>query len=284
MNFSERYGYKPARELIQLESMDEPLRNGLWSILKLYCWDHVRYSSGMYGGYYISNDSNQELFVLSTRLWLNYFKYPLDNLDHDWEKVHKQLREYFFRCEWNEAYDFIEFVANNYNRYGFKDSFISVCNNLLEKEMSAYRFVGSLLTRITEKEEMQEIDQVIEASADPVATHIKRSLELLSDRNSPDYRNSIKEAISAVESLVSIVLGEKGTLGQLIKKLESEMAFHTALKSAFSNLYGYTSDEGGIRHALMENKKGNDFHDAKFMLVVCSAFINYVGGKMQDKR
>lgn len=283
MSFSERYGYKPARELIQIESMDEPLRNGLWSILKLYCWDNARHSSGIYGGYYISKDSNQELFVLSTKFWLNYFKYPLDNLDHDWKKVLKQLREYFFHCEWHEVYDFIEFVANNYNRYTFKDSFIAACNNLLEKEMSAYRFVGCVLTRITEKEEILEIDQAIETSAGPVSTHIKRSLALLSDRNSPDYRNSIKESISAVESLVSIVLGEKGTLGQLIKKLEPEIALHAALKSAFSNLYGYTSDEGGIRHALMENEEGNDFHDAKFMLVVCSAFINYVDGKMQVK-
>lgn len=276
MNFSERYGYKPTREIIQIESMDEPLRNGLWSLLKLHCWDQARYSSGMYGGYYISKDSNQELYALSTKLWFNYFKTPLDDLDHDWKKVLRQLREYFFGCEWHEVYDFVEFVANNYRRYGFKDSFISACNGLLEKEMSAYRFVSGLLSRITEKEEIQEIDRALEASSGPVATHLRRSLELLSDRNSPDYRNSIKEAISAVESVVSIVLGEKGTLGQLLKRLESEMALHAALKSAFSNLYGYTSDEGGIRHALMENET-NDFHDAKFMLVVCSAFINSSG-------
>ena len=30
-------------------------------------------------------------------------------------------------------------------------------------------------------------------------------------------------------------------------------------------------------------KNNNDHHDAKFMLVVCSAFINYVEGKSEDK-
>jgi len=40
-------------------------------------------------------------------------------------------------------------------------------------------------------------------------------------------------------------------------------------------IYGYTSDEGGIRHAMLEEKI-IDFEDAKFMLVSCSAFINYL--------
>ncbi len=49
MSFSERYGFKPIREIIQIESIDEPLRNGLWSLLKLHVWDHVHYTSGVYG-------------------------------------------------------------------------------------------------------------------------------------------------------------------------------------------------------------------------------------------
>lgn len=282
MSFSERYRYKPVREIIQIETMDEPLRNGLWSLLKVFCWDNAIHSSGIYGGYYISESSNKELYHLCTKLWFNYFKHPLDSLDHDWTKVLKQLREYFFNCQWYEVYDFIEFVGNNYQRYKFQESFFQACNNLFEKEMSAYRFIKGVITRITEKEEMQAIEQALESSTGPVATHIRRSLELMSDRNSPDYRNSIKEAISAVESLVAQVLRvEGGTLGQLIKKLESEIDLHPALKDAFSKLYGYTSDQGGIRHALME-KEGNDFHDAKFMLVVCSAFINFVEGKVQE--
>jgi hypothetical protein len=105
-------------------------------------------------------------------------------------------------------------------------------------------------------------------------------LELLSDRTTPDYRNSIKESISAVESLVARTLkAEKGTLGQLIKRLEDEIGLHPALKTAFNSLYGYTSDESGIRHALTEGDKV-DFHDAKFMLVVCAAFVNFVKGKV----
>ncbi len=279
MTFSERYGYKPVREIIQIESIDEPLRNGIWSLLKLYCWDHTR--AGMYGDYSISKDTNKEHFVLATRLWLSYFKYPLDNLDRNWREVLKQIRDYFFSCEWYEVYDFIEFVASNYEGYQFQETFRKACNSLLEQETSAYRFIDGVITRITELKEIEEIESALETSDISVATHLRRSLELLSDRNSPDYRNSIKEAISSVESLVANVLGEKGgTLGKLLIKLESELGLHPALKKAFSSLYGYTSDEGGIRHALMEADK-NDFNDAKFMMVVCSGFINFVNGKIK---
>jgi hypothetical protein len=44
------------------------------------------------------------------------------------------------------------------------------------------------------------------------------------------------------------------------------------------NLYGYTSDESGIRHAILESKDIG-FAEAKFMLVTCSAFVNFAVDK-----
>ena len=41
-------------------------------------------------------------------------------------------------------------------------------------------------------------------------------------------------------------------------------------------LYGYTSDESGIRHAGRIDGKGTTFAEAKFMLIACSAFVNYL--------
>ena len=58
-------------------------------------------------------------------------------------------------------------------------------------------------------------------------------------------------------------------------KNQKKIDMHPALKTAFNKLYGYTNDEQGIRHSLLE-KDTVDFEDAKFMLVSCSAFINYL--------
>ena len=79
---------------------------------------------------------------------------------------------------------------------------------------------------------------------------------------------------------VTAVLGQKGTLGQLVKKLESDIGLHPASGKAFGHLYGYTSDEDGIRHSILESATV-DFEDAKFFLVVCSAFANFVSFKVK---
>ncbi len=63
-----------------------------------------------------------------------------------------------------------------------------------------------------------------------------------------------------------------------MKEIETKISLHPALKDAFSSLYGYTSDAEGIRHALLD-EPNLSFEDAKFMLVSCSAFINYLISK-----
>jgi hypothetical protein len=39
MKFSQRFGYTPIKNAVQIESIDEELRNMLWSVTKLYYWD-----------------------------------------------------------------------------------------------------------------------------------------------------------------------------------------------------------------------------------------------------
>ena len=275
LNFSQRYDYEPVRDVIQLESMDAPLRNGLWSLLKIFVWDKSlpRYS--------LSDGRNRAINTLCVSLCLNYFKQPLDELSSSWNEVLKQLRAHFFNGSWHTAYNFIEFVANHYSDHRFTEKFTGACNLILEKEMSGYRFVNGLVTPITDTQELAAIDEAIETTPGPVGQHLRHALELLSDRTDPDYRNSIKESISAVESLVvkTASADNNSTFGQLLNRLENERGLHPALKAAFGSLYGYTSDESGVRHALTEDGRTVDFHEAKFMLVVCSAFVNFVNGK-----
>jgi hypothetical protein len=91
---------------------------------------------------------------------------------------------------------------------------------------------------------------------------------------------SIKESISAVESAAKSVTGlKKATLDEALKELREKAGLHPALEKAFRSLYGYTSEADGIRHALMEEANVR-FEDAKFMLVSCSAFVNYLISKL----
>jgi len=148
----------------------------------------------------------------------------------------------------------------------------------LERENSGYRFVDGKIIEISSSDEVDEIESAIARSTPyyGVKQHLSSAIKLLSDKEKPDYRNSIKESISAVESLCKTVCKvEKATLGSALKIMEKKGVLHPALKTAFSSLYGYTNDADGIRHALMKESNLSSA-DARFMLISCSAFINYV--------
>jgi hypothetical protein len=275
--FSDRYGYTSVRDVMQLEYIDDQLKNGLWSAF--YGTIAVRGESDTHINY--SSEYSRLLIALCRR----FYKLPIDVLSQfdgygGYGDSLAFIRDGFFKMSWFDVYNFLEFVAQNVNDAPLKSQFIESCNEVLQQEMAGYRFVADEITQITSDEEIAEIEQAVnEANTNAVSSHLRRALELLSDRTNPDYRNSIKESISSVEALCTNLTGE-ATLGQALKRLDANGAIktHPALNGAFQKLYGYTSDAGGIRHALLE-EDSLDFEDAKFMLVSCSAFVNYLQAK-----
>jgi hypothetical protein len=274
MLFSQRKGLEPVKSFIQIDSMDQDLRNGLWNALKVFYWDRVKTRQIPDSG---------DMRILFRRIWMSYFKQPFDTLDNDYRVTYEKIRNYFFSCEWYKVYDFIEFVAQNYpeEKEKVNEAFIRVCNEILKRELSAYRFVDGKITQMTSEEEISEIEEAlaIPDALKNVKIHLETALDLMNDRKSPDYRNSIKESISAVEGICGLIAkNPKATLGQALKEVEKKVSLHSAIKNAFSNLYGYTSSAAGIRHALRD-ETNLSFEDAKFMLVLCAAFVNYLFAK-----
>lgn len=278
MKFSQRIGITPVEKAIQIGSINEALRNSLWSVLTAFYWDLYNKSKyGRIGGredYIVGSN----LYGLFQALWLHYFKKPIDTIPtYFYDEGLQVLRDYFFSAEWYNVYDFVEFVS----RHGpneERNEFFEMCNKFLKRENSGYRFVDGKIIEISSSDEVDEIESAI-ARTTPyygVKQHLRTAIKLLSDKEKPDYRNSIKESISAVEALCKTVCkDEKATLGLALKNMEKRGVLHPALKSAFSSLYGYTNDADGIRHAIMEESNPSSAV-ARFMLISCSAFINYV--------
>jgi len=277
MLFSQRQGIKPVKVNIQIDSMDDDLRNRLWNALIIHYWSRVKSDL----------DSSPPAHIPETQrlirdLWHEFFKEPLDTIPARWSGLYQAVRDRYFPSSWDQVYDLIEFFANNdpYGQYN-SSKFMEFCNTVLEQEVSAYRFVGGKIVKITSKHEIAEIEAALETPTKPVSEHLKTALTLLTDRESPDYRNSVKESISAVESLCKLIANDpNATLGKALDEIkkQNKVKIHPALESAFDNLYGYTSSADGIRHALLD-EPNLSFEDAKFMLVSCSAFVNYLISK-----
>ena len=98
------------------------------------------------------------------------------------------------------------------------------------------------------------------------------------DRENKDYKNCVKESISAVEAICKIIADEPNSdLSKAIKHLKKGgIHIHPTLESAWEKIYAYTCDVGGIRHAEKLFESDVTFEEAKYMLISCSAFVNYL--------
>lgn len=275
MKFSQRMGFSPVSEIIQLEFMSTELRNSLWSELDMAYWSQFDFT-----GYDFKPGFTRQQY-LAEQLWLKYFKLPVDEVPFGQSQISDAIRSYFFSCEWYEVYDFIEFLNSVFPMTSELDNRI---NGVLAREISGYRLLNGEFAPISDENEVSEIEEATRANpAEGVRAHIRQALFLLSDRSSPDYRNSIKESISAVESAAKFITDDdKATLGQALRTIEKGGELHPALKTGFSALYGYTSDASGIRHAMMTDSAEIGLDEAKFFLVVCSAFSNYLLSRKAD--
>jgi len=254
-----------------LESMDDDLRNGLWTALSSTFWDH--YNEADRTGAFRSQRANKIVSLLKS-IWIFFFKEPSDAQPEDPQTI-ERIRSWFYKVEWFEVYDLIEYLLKHGGEF-FEEPFREACNHFLQEENSGYRIVGKEVTAITSATEIAEIEEAASTGLRSVNEHISAALRLLSDRKTPDHRNSIKESISAVESACRLLSGAKNeTLAGALKILKTKVSLHPAMEKAFLSLYGYTSDQGGIRHSLL-GQPTVTFTDAKFMLVSCSAFVNYL--------
>lgn len=271
LRFSERYGLKPVKDTFQIENMDDILRTGIWNSLLETCFDD----------YYSPHKNNPLFRKFCQEIWSRFLKRKLNEFPNSWKRLEGELEEYIFNGRWYDVYDLIEFLADHSRT---NNKFRDELNNVLEREMSAYRLIANEITPIIEEVEIKEIEIAINDNRlKHVSTHLESALDLLSDRQNPSYRNSIKESISAVEGVAKLITqNSNGKLKLALDTLEDQLGtpLHGALKSGFLKIYGYTSDGDGIRHALTD-AENISFEDAKFMLVACSAFVNYLIAKAE---
>lgn len=282
MLFSQRHGYKKVSEVLLRETMTEEIQNGICT-----CYDDLE--EKLNGIAYYSSENEYE--NLERYLWVWY----LHKRENDFYSYNGHMivaTQYIkSKAEWYEKLDLVELsIQYLYSRTKQKIIPIQYVNdfkahlNLFFKHLNyAYRIVGNEIVEVTSDEEIKTIETTIATTKDNVRMHLQTALEKLSERPKGDYRNSIKESISAVEAFCRNITG-KDSLGNALAELEKRgMMIPSSLRTAFNNMYGYTnSKDTGIRHPLMEITGSYipSADEAIYMHVVCCAFINYLRKKL----
>lgn len=274
-SFAERMGRRAPRTISQRDDLDKETRNELWNTFVVF--KEALSSIDNYSNY---QDTAHE--KITDAVWAWEFKEAQDE-KHNNAQVWMRIKSEMYEANAYDVLDLIEEIGKYMGRYEtsytgaidktYRDAF----NDRFEHFLVGYRFIGEEITPVDSTVEAEAVIGAI-ADADSIAGarhSLERATELLADRETPDYPNSIKESILAVEAVVKKVTG-KGELSKGLAELEKAgLTIHPALKSAWVKMYGWASDEKGVRHASIEAADA-DQALAKYVLVTCSAFVSYL--------
>lgn len=277
--FSERYGYIRPSEVIIREGITEEIENAVCS-----AYDYLKEWMNKIDNYTEYNHYYNEMGIF---LWIQFLNKRKDEYWRHNRNIPVEVvkdRD----IPWYRKLDIVELsykwllTSDNCRLRSISDGFARYLNNEFGRLNYAYRIVDKEIVEISSDQEIAAIETAIDNSGNNVRLHLQSALGLLAEKPVGDYRNSIKESISAVEVVCREMTG-KNTLGDALNELaKNGIEIPKVLKLGFDKLYGYTcNSETGIRHALMvdDGIYVPSSAEAIFMMVSCSAFINYLNAK-----
>jgi len=221
--------------------------------------------------------------------------------DSDWDSWGCQdgLRETLLACEWYQFYDCVETIGEelreiesqyevytdlsdflgtpNYDNYKFP-AYREAVNKLFAKHNVAWRLNahGHLETALPKDlaDRMESAEKKLIDEFAPARTHFMKAKAYVLG-TSKDPENSIKESVSALESVCRVLYPKSATLGKALNRMRSEGVCSSKLITAFERFYEYANDEPGIRHGGKE-APAVGILDAELALHLSVALIRYV--------
>jgi len=261
--FSHRQGYKKIRDELQTDSFDQETSNKLWDIISAMitnanCKDLIqKFLKILYVEVLNKTADATPKMYLSTML--------VKGTSYEELKFH-----WFENFTFNQKMDAIEILACVFNGMSIQKEF----NEKFKELLVPYRILENRkIIKVDSEEEYKAIEQATKETG-----HIDKVAGLLFDRKNPDYRNSIKESILAVEEVCGAISGSSKDFKPCVDIIGKKMKMHEKFKDSLKNMYDFCSDEKGVRHS-GSTQSDIDFEDAKFVLVFCSSAINYLKEK-----
>ena len=277
-SFSQREGYKELPAPLDLEKLPASARTRIWNVLYVHL-DGARHRNALYD---IDNVGDPWPSILMS-LHLQHDVQPLDEWTTDFKRWHRDLRERVVHLPFNQVFDLVEFIMAQDE---CPESFIPLIVAAFKSSYLAYTINAGPPPTIVPAATPEEGDQLTgnlkelrAAGLHAATTHLHGASKCINDG---DWSGSVRESIHAVESVAKqIDPGGAKELGRALNSLQKRGVLpHKALKEALSKLYGYTSDQQGIRHAhLGEGKANVTIDEAVFMLGACASFASYLWRK-----
>lgn len=290
--FSQREGKAPLSEAMELGTIPQIFRNKAWRCVDLSVkgsfgtWRRS-YGSGICEFVQIMRDYRFDILSIPHDEILNLISDDhgvILNSNEISSNDHTFCRNVIVKDEYHKVITFIEYMLRHSKCP--KDLYVSLLRAFDETPIAYFvetiEGLPTVLPRISREAgeaTRQAIEALQETNMDGAAAHLRQAAEHL---NAGQFADSIADSIHAVGSVARLIApGDSNTLSKALASLEKAgLLKHPALKEAFDKLYGYTSDEQGIRHELLDKSAPDVGRDeAVFMFGACASFAAYLANK-----
>lgn len=273
LSFEQAEGIEPLPSQLKLREVSPKLRAFLWDRIHSYLADATERSE--YGSSYL--DKPWSMILKEEHVYRRHRM--ADDFKNNAKGLIKETRDIFENGDYVAIFGWLEFVLKH-----------PACPSKVANEIDASLRFCRAAYRVVEHRVIcpiasdTEHASIVRAFADLAATQFNGARAHLGKAASHltvgAYADSVRESIHAVEAVCRTLDPSADILSKALKKLEQKISIHPAMKNGFTSLYAYTSDEKGIRHALLDDSTAKvDEADALFMFGACSAFVSYLINK-----
>ena len=280
LTFSQREGKASLPEPMQLEYLPHRFRQLAWRVIS----GEIHNSSDF--------DLDDPYFLKEPNIGSILRSYEFDVLGkfhdeiagHDPDSSAGFFRKLISSEDYHDVLTCIEFILQDKRcseslREGLVDAFDIAPVAYFVDDKNGRPTIMPRFSRESGEATEQAIETIREAGMGGALTHLRDASEHIRLKQ---YGDSIEDSIHAVESVARKIDSKANkTLAPALDSLEkAKLLKHPALKEAFKKLYGYTSDEQGIRHALLEKSSPDvGLDEAVFMFGTCASFAAYLVNK-----
>ena len=277
--FSQAYGYEQLPQPLKPGDLSREARTKIWSLLYTY----VHHESGHRFGAATSLGARWRRIL--TYIHVEFYVLPINEFDSTTGNFVRQYQPRLMSDSFNRVFDLLLEIMRHSN---CPPDFTESVGRIFERCRLAYVLQVDPPPTIYLAATPEEGEAILRATStlsnaglEGAVRHLRQASDCISQG---DYPGAVRESIHAVESTARHFDPRAKTLEPALKALEGAKTLHPALKQAFTKLYGYTSDEQGIRHALIDNPQANvDQDEAVFMLGACASFSSYIARKHQRR-
>lgn len=280
LTFSQAQGYEDVPGPLKLEELPQEARTHIWNAFYVHLEASKRPEEFYPEPSLWVIDHPWEEVLRAKHLW--HDNLPLDEWRIGFERVCRDLRDEIQTLPFNKVFDLLQFVLR---QPSCPAGFTSIIKQVFAHCRLAYTIdegePPTIVPAVTAEEGhtlVETLNTLRRVGLHASAGHLRKASGCI---NRKDWAGSIRESIHAVESVARKIAPDKtDTLSQALNSIEKQRPLHSNLKDGFKALYWYTSDEQGIRHALLDREEVSvGMDEAVFMLGACASFASYLWRK-----